>query len=385
MSETHSKDDPKGLATVPSGMRSGALVVQAVNRTTGKVLTCTPGHPFAILGRAPHAGVRLDDPSVSQSHAYLQIVDGLPYVIDLGSRTGVLWDDGNQGRGWVHPGQTLQIGIFEVQITCEGVTPLVGAEGEVESTPYAALDIHSPGTVGGRFSLDTPVTLIGRHPNCGLRFIDEAVAYFQCAIVNSRDGLWCVDLLSRRGTVLNGRAVRVARLRDGDLIEVGRVSLVAHLGTEEAAIVPQRGVTSSAIAHTQCESQFGTAPVPAALFEPLREMMEQFQQSFVTMARMFTTMQQEHTAMMCEQMRQVQEMLREVREGRPITAPPSPLPASTPAPNTTSATPATKPPAEPKTLVPRSVGQDEGKLLADAHAWFLSRLTQNNPASGKPE
>ena len=51
-------------------------------------------------------------------------------------------------------------------------------------------------------------------------------------------------------------------------------------------------------------------------FAPIREVMGQFQECFVTMARMFTAMQQEQSALMCEQMRLLQDLTRELRELR---------------------------------------------------------------------
>ena len=350
----------------------GGLDVHAVHRTSGEVRSQCIGQPYALLGRAPRAGVRLDDPSVSQCHAYLQLVDGVPYCIDLGSRTGVLWDDGGQGRGWIHSGQTVRVGMFDVQITATGELP-----GESEwhepgfnpdAVPLATLDVHAPGGPNGRFALDQPVTLIGRHPNCNLRFLDEAVAYFQCAIVKTREGIWCVDLLSRGGTVLNGRPTRVTSLRDGDLIELGKISLLLRVGASTAHPPVPFGMSGVPVPFV---------PVPDstnAVGLPLREMMEQFQQCFVTMARMFTTMQQEHTAMMCEQMRQVQELMRDARPpvppavsiAVPAAAPAAPLP--------------TVPPPAPRP-VPRVVDPNEAHLLADAHTWFLDRLVQKAPNS----
>src|SRR5262245_2901400 len=91
----------------------GPLVLLATHRATGATQTHTIDAPYAFLGRAPVVGVRLDDPSVSQCHAYLQVIEGVPYCIDLGSRTGVVWNAGSQGRGWVEPGHTLRVGIFD--------------------------------------------------------------------------------------------------------------------------------------------------------------------------------------------------------------------------------------------------------------------------------
>src|SRR5207248_5428728 len=127
-------------------------------------------------------------------------------------------------------------------------------------------------------------TLVGRHPNCNLPFLDEGEAYYQCALVNTKEGLWCVDLLSPRGTVLNGRPARLVLLRDGDLLEVGRASLVVRVGPEAPQPLSRPDPAAAALSLPQSPRSGLEAAV--AVFEPLRGLMEQFQQSFVTMARM---------------------------------------------------------------------------------------------------
>lgn len=365
------------------------MIVQAVNRATGERQTHTCNYPFAIVGRAQHAGVHLNDPSVSQCHAYLQIVDGVPYCIDLGSRTGVLWDDGSQGRGWIHAGQTVRIGLFDVQISVTGcLTPNKPDPGSSsEHKQQVTLEVHAPNLTGGQYSLDFPVTLVGRHPNCGLRFLDEGVAYFQCVLVNTSEGLWCVDLLSQRGTFINGRATRLSPLRDGDLIEAGRVSLVVRTTSRASQGVAHPGTGDAGTMlswEPGARANGGVSP-----FDMLRDMMEQFQQCFMTMARMFTTMQQEHTAMMCEQMRQIQELLREQRAtpALPAGAAPASLHSTTPAaPASPTTTPAPcAPAASPKPSAPKPTPEEE-RVLAAAHAWFLGRLTQKmSQPTGAPK
>jgi hypothetical protein len=116
-------------------------------------------------------------------------------------------------------------------------------------------------------------------------------------------------------------------------------------------------------------------------FAPMREVMGQFQECFVTMARMFTAMQQEQSALMCEQMRLLQDLTRELRElradvkheGRGGNAAALPAngdaPAATPPPaNGASAETGRKLP-NPKVHAP-----PEAAALADAHDWFLERL-----------
>lgn len=347
------------------------LTVRATNRVTG-IKTASPvDRPFAFLGRVNGLGVHLDDPSVSQCHAYLQVVRGVPHVFDLGSRTGVLWDDGGRGAGPVFAGQTLRIGSFDVQIEGGAKAEVPFAQEVPPEPPLSVLEVHSPAGENGHFSLDRPVTLIGRHPTCHLRFLEQEASYFQCALVVTHQGVWFVDMPNRRGTPLNGRPARLAQLRDGDLLELGKVSLVFRDGEPQGQPLV---ATASPGALNVTALRPGSADVVAAALGPLREMMEQFQQSFVTMARMFTVMQQEHTAMMCEQMRQLQEIMRESREGskpngRAEGAPQdSPPLAATPKPPTSKA----------------SQGQEADALL-DAHNWFIERMAKkSHPPGSKP-
>ena len=351
----------------------GSLEVRSLHRSTGELQTHTLRLPFGIIGRAPQVSVRLDDPSVSQCHAMLQLVDGVPYCLDLGSRTGVLWDDGDKGRGWIRPDQTVRIGMFDIQVL-SGDTAL--NLDQLNSNPepqLTTLDVYLPTGATGSFVLENPVTLLGRHPNCGLHFLDEEVAYFQCAFVKMQQGVWCVDMLSKKGTPLNGRHVRVALLREGDLIELGKLSLVYHVGPQQnAPLVPRSGAGSG-------ELMFGSRGSGLeAMIAPLRDVMEQFQQSFMMMTRMFTTMQQEHTAMMCEQMRQIQELIRQTRLPS-ADIPPTP---SVPALNAAPAA-APTPQSETKGPTPTPIDPAEAKILADAHTRFLDRLKQNGSLASK--
>jgi pSer/pThr/pTyr-binding forkhead associated (FHA) protein len=350
------------------------IPIRAVHRVTGAVQSHTAVHPFAFIGRAQGISVRLDDPSVSQCHAYLQVVDGRPHCFDLGSRTGVFSEDGNRVHGQVSLGRVLRIGAFDVQIGDELPVPVALPPAlPTVAAPPAVLEVHATG-VNGHFSLDRPVTLIGRHPNCHLRFLDPEVAYLQCVLIATHDGVWFLDMPNRTATTVNGRAARLTRLHDGDLLELGRVSLVLRDGPpkEEPLVLAARGgFSGGATAPARQELDSMTAAL-----SPLREVMEQFQQCFVNMVRMVTVMQQEHTAMMCEQMRQVQELIRELREAQkaaaaaPPTAP-SPSPA---APSPAAPRPASPP--SPKPPAPKAPSAPEIESLADAHNWFLDRLAK---------
>jgi pSer/pThr/pTyr-binding forkhead associated (FHA) protein len=359
---------------------TGPLTLQAVNRVTALTQSFHVNRPFTFLGRVKGIGVQLDDPSVSQCHAYLQVVEGVPHCTDLGSRTGVLWDDGGRGQGPVYPGQTLRLGVFDVQFLGGGEAGSLSDEDNRLTTklgqpppPHTILEVNSSNGQNGHLPIDQAITLVGRHPNCNLRFLDPAISYFQCALVSTPDGVWCVDLLSRKGTVVNGRATRLTRLHDSDLLELGPVSLVLRTGAQAGQPLFLSGRGNFPPVNAPTGGPNGSEMVATAL-APLREMMEQFQQCFVTMARMFATMQQEHTAMMCEQMRQIQELMRESRGTGERTAGPEPtLPLAS---NPASAVPP-PPPASPKVPTPKMTQQGpEADALADAHTWFLDRMAK---------
>jgi pSer/pThr/pTyr-binding forkhead associated (FHA) protein len=343
---------------------AGPLEVRAVHRPTGAGQAFTVAPPFAFLGRAPVMTVRLDDPSVSQCHAYLQVVNGAAYLADLGSRTGALWDDGSDGAGWVRPGRPVRLGAFDVWVEVPGRADPEAVP--ADRLPAVAAEVCGPAAEAPDFHLlDRPVTLVGRHPGCHLRLLDEAAAYFHTALVNTPDGVWAVDLLTRRGTLVNGRPTRLAALREGDLLEYGRAAVVLRDGLPVARPLAVGGAAVARAADDAALQQRVAETVLVAV-APVRAMMEQFQQVFATMAEVIGRMQREQSGVVCEQMRLLQEVTKELQELRADKGAGGRKPAD----------PATTPPAGAKLPTPKMANPADGQTLKDAHQWFLDRLAQ---------
>jgi pSer/pThr/pTyr-binding forkhead associated (FHA) protein len=360
----------------------GPVEVRAVHRVSGATSTYAIADPATFVGRAQSMGVQLDDPTVSQCHAYLQVVDGRVYCIDLGSRTGVVWDDGSRRRGWVQSHHVLRIGAFDLQLSnpTGDSTPSPGvqyraAPGDDAARPVE-IEVHSPANGPGvRHPLHQPITLIGRHPNCDVRLLDESVAYFQCALVTTADGLWCVDILTRRGTALNGRMTRLARLHDGDLIELGRVPVLVRSQRQNGFPLVPGGTPYGdlTIAPGKAVESVGS------MVAPFQEVMKEFQQCVSGMAQMFTIMQQEQAAMMCEQLRLVQELTKEMRDlrveiRRESAAESAAIRQGQNSPPQSQVSHPTTAPAPLPT--PRLADGPEAESLAGAHNWFLDRLAK---------
>ena len=374
----------------------GPLQIHAVNRLTNVGQDFTTHAPFAFIGRSAAATIRLDDSTVSQNHAYLQVVEGVPFCIDLGSRTGVIWDDGTQSQGWVAPDHILRIGAFDIQVTGSSQSPR--ADDSVEPldpdhdiqpmlTP-AAVEVHQGADPASSLHpLDRAITLIGRHPSCDLRLLDSSIAYFQCALVNTADGVWLVDMLTRKGAILNGRGTRLSRVRDGDLLEVGKVSLVLRLGAHHGSQLAVRTPAANPAAVesvTAISTAVGESLAGALL--PVGEMMKQFQQCYVAMAQMFASMQQEHASLVNEQLRQIQELATELRQLRAEVRHNGTPPGSSTSANAQASLPGSAPQPAPAPRVPtlKVPPGEAGRALSDAHAWFMERLANKGqtPPSG---
>ena len=69
-----------------------------------------------VVGRDPAADLVLDDLSVEPYHAYLQIVDGRLFALDLESTGGLWWGEIPRAAGWVNRGQPLKIGRYTIRL-----------------------------------------------------------------------------------------------------------------------------------------------------------------------------------------------------------------------------------------------------------------------------
>ena len=82
------------------------------------------------------------------------------------------------------------------------------------------------GPVYGNFILERGDSVtIGRSLNCELSVDDLRVSRRHCTIAHTEQGLTASDLTSANGTFLNGKRIKRAVLRSGDLLQVGNAGL----------------------------------------------------------------------------------------------------------------------------------------------------------------
>ncbi len=87
---------------------------------------------------------------------------------------------------------------------------------------------------GKRFTLDQPVTRLGRDSSNTIRVPDSEISRHHAEIRREDDGFSIVDLNSSNGIYVNGRRVPQARLDTGDRVQLGQTVFLFGAGTTVA-------------------------------------------------------------------------------------------------------------------------------------------------------
>jgi hypothetical protein len=94
-------------------------------------------------------------------------------------------------------------------------------------------------TAAKRWRLEHRPMVIGRHPGCAIYLPDRQISREHARIFHTVQGYFVEDLGSKNGTFINGEAVRTpARLRDGDILQIGLAYRLAFVGAEGTVPLP---------------------------------------------------------------------------------------------------------------------------------------------------
>src|SRR5262249_53653544 len=189
--------------------------------------------PMALIGRESNADLSLPDPQISRRHAYIQMIDGQLFGVDLRSRTGTHWEGEHKGVGWIEHHEAVQVGPFALRFEWDGpqrpdsagpaANPLLAATCGDNLEPEVTLDCVSGPTQPFIWRMRTVLALLGRRAGgLGLALPDPSISSFHCSLLRTPLGTWVIDLLGQGGTILNGRRIRWGRLDDGDELQIGR-------------------------------------------------------------------------------------------------------------------------------------------------------------------
>jgi pSer/pThr/pTyr-binding forkhead associated (FHA) protein len=187
--------------------------------------------PFVVIGRDGRADILLDHVQVSRCHAYLQLIGGRLFCVDLESRNGTHWEKGAKRSGWLDYNKALRIGPYWIRLLRENTNGQAAAPGSwnLAATPPGSsgfpditLEFINWGPQSPTWKMAPLLALVGNSPECRVHLVGQSTSNFHCSLLRTPTGVWVVDLLGRNGTRVNDESVRCARLNDGDRLQVGR-------------------------------------------------------------------------------------------------------------------------------------------------------------------
>jgi pSer/pThr/pTyr-binding forkhead associated (FHA) protein len=218
-----------------------ALEYEDPSRSTETLANCSFPLPFVLVGRDPRSDLVLDHAKVSRRHAFIHVIAGRLFVIDLQSRTKVYWggEEAPTSRGWLDSDQFITVGPYRIRRTVSDASgnqdgalpalmaPLGQERPEAGPLPRAALELPiRTGDVPSLWSVEGQFAMVGSSDECELVLTDDSVSRFHAALVPTHAGLWVVDLFAREGVFVNAERVRWAWLADGDTLRIGRFAFV---------------------------------------------------------------------------------------------------------------------------------------------------------------
>ncbi len=380
--------------------------LEVTHLPSGEAVRWTFPQPFVVIGRDGSADLPLDDAAVSRRHAYLQVLDGRVFCVDLASRSGVRWPDGPRPSGWLDPEAGVEIGPYRIRLAgslADGVPsgalpedPLTTSPSPGQGLPEVELEFRADTARAKTWLMNRRLALVGRSPSCKVQLANDAVSRVHCGLVRTADGVWVVDLLGRGGVAVNETPCRAALLSDGDRLGVAHFRIGVRIRTGSAgALVPvtpaEAALPVPARRRPAQDVMLPPSGRPADLNElvqvfllPLasqfsrmqQQMFEQFQDA-MKMAQSFSALHERQVDMIRRELERQAELTKELqslqKELQAARSAQAPSPAPPPAPAAAAPRAASQPPAEaappgPATPTPRPSRSPERKAPQPAAA-----------------
>jgi pSer/pThr/pTyr-binding forkhead associated (FHA) protein len=208
-----------------------------------------------VIGRSPHADVRLPGLGVSETHATILQQAGDYALRDERSLNGTALNGVQLVPSRPRPlddGDEIEIAEFTLHFTRAGLarratTPertaslarrmlreLLGAEHTANHPP--SLQVTAGPDLGTRIELaEAPSTIvIGRGHEAELVLSDVDVSRAHLEVERDLDGAIVRDLDSKNGLEINGRRLRERRLKHGDVLRIGATTMRYDDPSEQA-------------------------------------------------------------------------------------------------------------------------------------------------------
>ena len=123
----------------------------------------------------------------------------------------------------------------------EAVIGSLSAEDRPKPRRIASLDISMDHEPRARIRLNASRLMIGRHPWNDVQLDHDSVSRHHAMLVREGGHWTIVDLNSTNGIRVNDHPIKQQRLRQGDIVQVGRYRMVLNEGVGPARNLPAVG------------------------------------------------------------------------------------------------------------------------------------------------
>ena len=216
------------------------LQLEVEHRISHRIEIGTLDRPFAVIGRDPSCDIVLGDKQVSRRHAYVQVIAGRPFWVDLDSQLGTFVEGQAWKSGWIGTERSIAIGPNDIrQVGGNGAlpsseealpqgSPLIWRGYGREDLAEVTIEFMNGPSESKTWPIRRVLSLIGTARRCKFRLADRSIEPFHCSLVRTARGLFVVDLLGGAGTRVNDIPTTSTLLKHGDLLEVGRYQIRIH-------------------------------------------------------------------------------------------------------------------------------------------------------------
>ena len=87
---------------------------------------------------------------------------------------------------------------------------------------------------GNTIELSRDLTVVGRKEDCDLRLDHKSISKFHCVIVRMENTLLLRDLGSTNGTMVNGKRIRRATLKNNDRLDIANLPFKIQISIGKA-------------------------------------------------------------------------------------------------------------------------------------------------------
>jgi pSer/pThr/pTyr-binding forkhead associated (FHA) protein len=189
--------------------------------------------PVTIVGSQRRSHIVIRGPEISRSHCVIVNTGSEVFLKDLHTAGGTRCNGRLIDLVRLADGDVVTVGQtrIEVAITSHrsarsphhAGSAHAGSAGAASRAQTPLLSLNSPDGQSWRF--DEPVSVIGALPEAAVRMEEAGAADAHALLVQTTGGAAVCDLNTTWGTRVNGQPILFARLRGGDVIEIGTTRL----------------------------------------------------------------------------------------------------------------------------------------------------------------